>query len=73
MITQDLVFVEYTKETCRSFTVNINSYWVTIRRRGEVVFKREPQNDSWLHPKHKAITEALAALEKALSAAVKVD
>ena len=51
--------------------VDINAYWVTIKRNKEVLFKREATQGKWLDPKHVAITKALDALEKALTDAIR--
>lgn len=57
-------------KTIKTYKVKINAYWVDISRENKTVFKREATDDSWLDKKHVAITNALAALDKALNAAI---
>lgn len=55
----------------RSYRLSTNCYWVTLKNKaGTVVFERNPSMDEWLDEKHRAITDALNALEKAVQAAM---
>jgi hypothetical protein len=72
MIIRDGSFTAYQEgQPIRRFNFTVNAYWVTAGPEGqEHTFVRRPERDDWLDERHKAITEALEALEEALSAAV---
>jgi len=72
MFTNSLQITQFTKG--RDVIVEINAYHVTIRDKTsrEVLFSRNgfPLPDNWLDDKHKAITQAITALENAVLEAI---
>ena len=66
---------DYEEEHFPSFKFSTNCYWIEIEdKKGNVIFSRKPAGDDshlWLDDKHRPITEALNALEKALLAAIR--
>lgn len=53
--------------SCGDQSLSVNAYHVEIRVKGVTVFKRGHDSKvEWLDAKHRAITDALDALEKAV-------
>ena len=50
----------------KDFKFHANCYWVEINSGEKIVFERRGDKGKWLDEKHRTITHALDALEKAL-------
>lgn len=55
----------------RFYRMHINASWITIRdsKTDLIVFERNPSYDNWYDEKHRAIVNAIHALEAAVMAA----
>lgn len=72
MIIKGASLTDYSEKEIRTFTFETNCYWVTITdRNGKKIFSRGGHDKEWLDEKHRAIADALNALENALIDATK--
>lgn len=62
---QGIVHV-YDVSTRRSYSVEVNAYWVSIYDGDTPVYVRKAGDDNWLDPSHKAIAVHLKGLEEAV-------
>lgn len=68
-----VTIMDYASEEAEvpTYKFECNASWVTIYRHGVAVFSRQPKNDNWYDAKHKAIVDAMRALDAAVMAAVR--
>jgi hypothetical protein len=74
MYVTNLRITDYQAAKVVSYRVEINGHWITVSDSAEqVVYRRNPDMDTWHDETHAAIGKAISALEDAILAGIRSD